>query len=188
MSDPTPQAPAEKSARQMTFAILEDGTVRADFGEGIEPISFHPATLPESLFPQALAGGFINRLRSYTSRLNGDGRTPAALHDAVAEGLSDLQKGIWAREREAGLGEISMEAEAAYRFRVKRAESRGETYDGTLESAVADFRALSDDQKAKLKALPRYQLALAEVKAERQAKAAEKLAKKVTADEEDVSF
>jgi hypothetical protein len=176
--------------RQMSFAILEDGTVRADFGTGVAPLSFHPASLPESLFPAALAGGFIGRLRAYTSRLSGDDRTPSALRTAIEKGLADLKAGIWTTEREpgSGAGEISIEAEAAYAYRVKRAESKGEVYSGTMEQAAADFAALTDDQRKQLKALPRYQLAYAEVKARRTAERAEKLAKKVSAEEDDVSF
>lgn len=180
----------KKSVRQMSFATLEDGTVRAEFGEGIDPVTFHPAKMPEALFPAALAAGFIGRLRGYTSRLIGDGRTPVALRDAIVKGLSDLNAGIWAAEREAGTGssEISMEAEAAYVYRVKRAEAKGEVYSGTLEQAAADFAALTDEQTKVLKGLPRYQLAYAEVKARRTAERAEKLAKKVIAEEEETGF
>jgi hypothetical protein len=177
-----------EKTRQMSFTVLEDGTVRADFGPGVDPLSFHPATMPEALFPSALAAGFIGRLRGYTSRLAGDARTPAALAAAIAKGIADLRAGIWAAEREPGTGEVSMEAEAAYVFRVKRAEAKGEKYEGTLAEAVAAFDALSDEQKKTLKALPRYQLALAEIKAKRQAEKAIKLAKKVSQDEEDSPF
>lgn len=184
-----PAKPAEKT-RQMSFAVLNDGTVRAEFGEGIDPLSFHPATMPEGLFPAALAAGFIGRLRGYTSRLVGEGRTPAALRAAIEKGITDLKAGIWAAEREPGegTGEISMEAEAAYVYRVKRAESKGEAYDGTLAQAVTDFDNLTEEQKKVLKALPRYQLAYAEVKAKRQAAKAEKLAKKVKDEEDEVAF
>jgi hypothetical protein len=184
----TPEKPAEKTGRQMSFAVLDDGTVRAEFGTGIDPLTFHPAKMPEPLFPAALAAGFIGRLRGYTSRLVGEGRTPEALRAAIAKGIADLQAGIWAAEREAGAGEISMEAEAAYVYRVKRAEAKGEKYDGTLEAAAEDFGNLTDEQKKVLKALPRYQLAYAEVKARRTAERAEKLAKKVEAGEDLVDF
>lgn len=186
----TPQAPAKtEKSRQMSFTVLDDGTVRADFGEGVDPLAFHPATMPESLFPPALAAGFIARLRGYTSRLVGDTRTPEGLRKAIEKGISDLKAGIWAAEREPGAGdEISMEAEAAYRYRVKRAESKNEVYTGTLADAVADFNNLTDEQKKVLKGLPRYQLAYAEVKAERQAAKMEKLAKKVKDEEEEVAF
>lgn len=175
--------------RQMSFTVLEDGTVRADFGEGVDPLSFLPATLPESLFPMAMAKGFIARLQGYTSRLSGEDRNPTNLRAAIEKGLTDLRAGIWAAEREPGQGggEISIEAEAAHMFRVKRAESKGEEYTQTLEQSAADFKALSDEQKAKLKELPRYKAAYAEVKAARQAKLAAKLAKKADG-EEDVDF
>jgi hypothetical protein len=162
----------------MTFSVLESGEVRADFGEGIEPIVFMPANLPESLFPQALAKGFITRLQGYTSRLSGEGRTPETLRAAVATGLEDLKAGKWAAERIAGESEISIEGEAAYRYRVGRAKDKGEVYSGTLADAARDYAALTDDQKKKLKAVPRFAAAYAAVKAERQTARAEMLAKK----------
>lgn len=183
------QAPEVKEkTRQMSFNTLDDGRVRAEFGEGIEPVVFMPASLPESLFPMALAAGVISRLRGYTSRLVGEGRTPEALRAAIVKGLADLNAGVWTQERESGPGEISIEAEAAFVYRQKRAEAKGETYNGTLEDAAKDFAALTDDQRKTLKALPRYQLAYAEVKARKQAERAEKLAKKVIEQEEDIPF
>jgi hypothetical protein len=177
-----------EKTRQMTFTVLEDGTVRADFGENVEPLSFLPATLPESLFPNALAKGFISRLQGYTSRLSGEDRTPGKLREAIAKGLTDLRAGIWAAERTPGAGEeISIEAEAAHVYRAKRAKAKGEEYTGTLEADAEAFSALSDEQKTKLKGLSLYKLAYAEVKAARQAAKATKLAKKVQ-DEESPDF
>ncbi len=167
--------------RQMTFSVLEDGTVRADFGEGVDPVSFHPGTMPESLFPQALAKGFITRLQGYTSRLSGDERNPAALRAAIEAGLTDLRAGKWAAEREPGTGsvEISIEAEAAHWYRV----SKNPDYAGTIAESAEAYSALTDEQKKQLKEVPRYKAAYAKVKAERQALRAEKLAKKADKDE-----
>jgi hypothetical protein len=190
MSDVQTPTPTKEKTRQMSFSVLDDGTVRAEFGEGIDPLTFHPAAMPESLFPAALAAGFIGRLRGYTSRLAGENRTPAALRVAIEKGIADLRAGTWVTEREPGEGggEISMEAEAAYRYRVKRAEAKGEKYEGTLTEAAADFAKLTAEQKKTLKALPRYQLAWAEIKAAHNAKRAEKLAKKVKDEEDEVAF
>lgn len=175
---------SETKTRQMSFTVLEDGSVRADFGEGIDPITFMPASLPETLFPQALAKGFIINLQGATSRLSGDDRTPAALRDAVAERLDGLKAGKWGVERVAGEGDISIEAEAAHVYRQDRAAAKGETFTGTLADTAADFALLSDEQKEKLKAVSGYKLAYAKVKASRAAKKAEKMAKKVTTEGE----
>lgn len=179
------QTPAPTKTRQMSFSVLDDGTVRADFGEGVDPLTFNPATLPEKLFPSALAKGFIMFLQGRTSRLAGENRTPKTLHDAVAAGLTDLRNGIWTQERQAGAGgEISIEAEAAHWFRVARAEKKGEAYTLTVEQSAEAYAALSEDQQAKLKSLPTYKAAYAKVKAERQTAKAAKLAKKAETEEE----
>lgn len=171
----------DTKTRQMTFSILDDGSIRADFGPGLDPLTFNPSTqLAEALYPQAIAGGVVNRVRSYTSRLAGDARTPAALREAVAKGFADLMAGVWERVREGAGEEISIEAEAAHVFRQKRDPS----YAGTLEDSAAAFSALTDDQKKKLKALPRYQAAYADIKAKRAAEKAAKMAKKAEASED----
>lgn len=175
----------EKKTRQMTFTVLEDGTVRADFGENVDPVSFQPASLPESLFPQALAKGFITRLQGYTSRLAGDDRTPEKLRAAIEKGLADLRAGTWAAERTPGespAGEVSIAAEAAFLYRVSRAAEKGEEYTKTLEETAEEYNALTDDQKKQLAEVPRYKAAYAKVKAARQTKKAEKLAKKAGAE------
>lgn len=166
----------DTKTRQMTFSILDDGTVRADFGPGLDPLTFAPATeLPEALFPQAIASGVVNRARSYTSRATGEDRTPAKLRDLIAKAFADLKAGVWERIREGGgADEISIEAEAAHIFRQKRDPA----YTGTLADSAAAFAVLTDDQKKTLKGLPRYQAAYAEVKAKRAAEKAAKLAAK----------
>lgn len=171
----------DTKTRQMTFSILDDGTVRADFGPGLDPLTFNPSTeLPESLFPQAIAGGVVNRARSYTSRASGDDRTPEKLRSLILAAFTDLRNGVWERIREGAGEEIAIEVEAAHVFRQKRDPS----YAGTLEESAAAFAALTDDQKKKLKALPRYQAAYADIKAKRAAEKAAKMAKKAEASED----
>jgi hypothetical protein len=187
MTEAKTPAPEQKKTRQMSFTVLEDGTVRADFGEGVDPLIYHPAQLPESTWPSLLAKGSIARLQSYTSGLQGDERTPVALRARVEKGITDLQAGILAAERIGGAGEeISIEAEAAHLYRVGKAAEKNQTYDSTLEETAAAFSALTDEQKKQLKATARFQAAYAKVKAGRQAKKAEKLGRK--ASEDDVDF
>lgn len=169
---------AETSKRHMSLSVLDNGNIRADFDAGVESIEFAPGDLPESILPAAVAEGLMSRLRSYTSRLNGAGRTPEALRKAIAQGVEDLRNGVWTRTRAEGIGEISQEAEAAHVFRQLRAAAKGETYTGTLEDDVKAFRDLGDEQKKLLKATDLYKTAMAKVKADRAAKTADKLSKK----------
>lgn len=178
----TPAATPAASTRQMSFTPLEDGTVKAEFGPGLEPLIFSPALAPEKLLPEILTEGVIARLRGYTSKLTGDDRTPAALRAQVAKGIENIfEKGLWKIEREAGEGgsAISIEAEAAWVFRTKRAAVQSKEYTETLAEAAAAFGALSDEQKAKLKAVPLYAVSYAEVKARRMAENAAKMAAKL---------
>lgn len=175
--DPAPQAPekTEEKGRQMTFTVLESGEIRADFGPGLDPLTLNPAEVPESLYSAAVAEGLMSRARGYTSKLTGDARTPAALRDVIAKAFENMKAGVWKIERVAGgSSEFSIEQEAAWMFRSKRAAAKGETFTGTLAEAAEAFTALTDDQKKTLKALPLYRLCYAEVKAQRDA---EKLAK-----------
>ena len=185
----TTEAPkkTEKAGRQMSFHVLDTGVIRADF-EGLDPLILDPSQVPEALHVAAMLEGFTSRLRGATSRLVDAERTPENLRSAVEKGMASLIAGVWKIERAAGEAEYSIEVEAAFRFRKMRAQSKGEEFTGTLEEAAANFAALSEDQKKALKALPRYQLAMAEVKAERQAAKAAKMAKKVESDEADVGF
>lgn len=171
----------ETKARQMSFTVLDDGTIRADFGPGLDPVTLNPSAVPEAILPMALAEGLINRARSYGSKLTGDARTAAALREATATAFANMLQGIWKVERTPGEGggEISQEAEAAYLFRVKRAEAKGEVYSGTMAEAAEAFAALDEAKKKQLKAVPLYQIALLEVKAKRNAAKSAKLAKKV---------
>jgi hypothetical protein len=177
-----------KKTRQMTFAILESGAVRAEFGEGIDPITFNPPELPEAIFPQAVTAGVIARLRSYTSGLIGEDRTPAKLHDAIARGLADLMRGIWAAERVSATTEYTVEAEAAHLYRAKRAEKAGKEFTVTLAESAADFEALSDEQRKDLKARALYRLCYQEVKESRAAKTRAKLEKKADKEAGDFDF
>lgn len=182
-------APAKEKTRQMSFTVLEDGTIRADFGPELEPLTLNPGDVPETIYTAAVTEGLISRARGYTSKLTDSDRTPAALREAIAKAFTALLAGTWKIERAAGAGEeFSLEVQAAHVFREMRAKAKGETYTGTLAEAAENFGALSDDQKKALKALPRYQLALAQVKADHAAKKAEKLAKKVEASEDDTGF
>lgn len=183
----TVAAPAK--TRQMSFSVLDDGTIRADFGAELEPLTLNPGDVPETIYTAAVTEGLISRARGYTSKLTDEDRTPAALRDAIAKAFTALLAGTWKIERAAGAGEeFSLEIQAAHLFRKMRAEAKNEEFTGTLAQAAENFAALSDDQKKALKALPRYQLALAQVKAEHAAKKAEKLAAKVNASEEDDAF
>lgn len=186
----TPETkPEAKTSRQMSFSVLEDGTIRADFGPELEPLTLNPGDVPETIYTAAVTEGLISRARGYTSKLTDSDRTPAALREAVAKAFTALLAGTWKIERAAGAGEeFSLEVQAAHVFRAMRAKAKGEEYTGTLAEAAENFAALSDEQKKALKALPRYQLALAQVKAEHAAKKAEKLAKKVSESEEDGAF
>lgn len=191
----TTQAPAPVvSSRGMSFTTLDDGRIRADFPK-LEPIYITPGELPEELMPLAVDAGLKDRLRGYTNKLSGDARTPEALRALVAIGVENLQKGIWALERGQGpSGEVSMEAEAAYLFRknrhdalVAKGEASGE-YPGTLEDDAAQFNALDDEKKKRLKGNLAFQKALEQVKMDRAQKRAAKLAEKAPAPTEGVDF
>jgi hypothetical protein len=173
----------------MSFTVLDTGDIRADFGEGIEPFTFNPATMPETLFPTAVAKGVIANLSGATAKLTGDDRNGANLRKAVVGRWDLLKSGIWGAPRGEGAGEeVSMEAEAAHVFRIKRGEKKGQPYTGTLDQSAADFAALSDEQTAKLKDTPLYKLAYAEVKAARSAAKLAKLQKKAAEAGDDGDF
>jgi len=173
------------NVRQMSFSLLDDGNIRADF-DGQEPLFLNPAQLPENITSAAVTEGVISRARGYTSKLAGDSRTPEALRAAVEKGFAALLAGVWKIERTAGEGsDYTIEQEAAHLFRQLRAKAKGEEYTGTLAEAAAQFATLTDEQKKQLKALPRYQQAYAEIKARVAAEKAAKLAKKADADEDD---
>jgi len=185
-STDSPSTDAPAKTRQMSFEVLESGEIRADFGKGLEPLLLNPALVPEHIIAAAVTEGLISRTRGYTSKLSADDRTPEALRAAVEKGFAALLAGTWKIERVAGgSADYPLEVEAAHRFRKMRAESKGEEFTSTIEEAAVNFAALTDDQKKTLKALPRYQLALAEVKAERQAEKAAAMAKKIAESGED---
>ena len=175
----------KKKVRQMTFAVLESGEIRADFGEGIEPLILNPALVPESIQAAAVTEGLISRTRGYTSKLTDKDRTPESLRVAVAKGFENLLAGIWKIERigVTGAVEFSAEIEAAFVFRQMRAKAKNETFTGTMVEAAEAFSALSDEDKKTLKALPRYQLAFAEVKVRRQQEKTAALLAKIEKDE-----
>lgn len=195
----TPETPKEgekpaeaKKTRQMTFTVGEDGKIRADFGEGLDPLYLSPSDIPETIQADALAEGLISRARGYTSKLVDKDRTPEALRLAVNKGFENLLKGIWKIERAPGEGtpDYSIEVEAAYLFRQMRVKAQNKPIEeaGTIEAAAESFAKLTDEEKKKLKALPRYQLAMAEVKSKRAAAKLEAMAKKLEEDKDGDGF
>jgi hypothetical protein len=171
--------------RQMSFSVLDSGEIRAEFGEGIEPLTLNPADVPEHVLAAATVEGLIARSRGYTSKLEGDGRTPAALREATAKAFENLLAGVWKIERGGtGQSEYSIEVEAAWLFRKKRAEKKGETFTGTVAEAAEGFAKLTDDQKKELKAVALYRVCFAEIKAQRDAIKLAKLVKEAEADED----
>jgi hypothetical protein len=184
-----PAAKPEKK-RQMTFTVKDDGAIRAEFGEGVEPVEMSPTSLPEALAAAALTEGVISRLRGYTSKLTDKDRTPEALRAAVAKGVENLLKGIWKIERAPGEGtpDYSIEVEAAHLFKTMRAAAKGEQFTATIAETADAFNALDDEQKKKLKALSKYQLAYAEVKAARAAAKLEKMKKDADEEGDEVGF
>lgn len=188
---PAPALAEPKKVRQMSFNILESGEVHAEFGEGVDPLRFNPSALPETIFPQAVTAGVISMLRSYTSRLADADRNPVNLRKMIAAGLEDLQAGRWGRGRAGGgVAEFSLEGEAAHLWRTLafREANPGEDYPGTLEKDAADYAALPAEKQAKLKATPRWALALAQAKADRAARKAAKMAAAKQEASEEVDF
>ena len=192
-----------EKTRQMSFQPLEDGSIKADFGEGVEAFTFTPAAAPESLFPQIIAKGVMAFLQGRTSKLQGDDRTPETLRTAIVKGWEDLMAGVWVRERAPGApAEESIEVEAAHLYRVKRGEKSGTPYTGTLQDTAAAWEALTDAQRemlkgrsadkekglAAIKANALYASCYAEVKAARAKARAEKLAKKAGSGDEEAVF
>lgn len=200
------------SKRQMSFTLGEDGVIRAEFGEGIEPLSLNVAEVPEAIYALAVGEGIISRLRGYTSKLTEQTRTPENLRTAISKGMENILAGTWKVERVSATGETEypIEVEAAYLFKVKRyekalAKAKADGIDytgampGTIEEAAAAYKTLTEDtetvsvdgkkvktlgQKSQLKALPLYQLAYAEVKQRRNAEKLAKLAAAVEKDED----
>lgn len=183
----TPAVAEKPKTRQMSFTVLENGHIMAEFGEGVEKLHLDPGKIPESMQSAAMAEGLISRARGYTSRLTDAERTPQALHVAIAKAFANLLAGVWKAERATGEAEYSIEVEAAFLFRQMRAKAKNEPFEGTLAEAAEGWAKLSDEQKKQLKALSKYQLALAEIKAKR---AAEKLtAQRAKAEKEpDIGF
>lgn len=179
----------EKKGRQMSFTVLDDGRIQASFGEGVDPLHLNPSEVPEATQLAAITEGLIARSRSYTSKLIDADRTPEALRVVIEKAFSNLKAGIWKVERVAGAGEAyTIEVQAALLFRQKRAASKGETCADTLADTAANWATLTDEQKAQVKALPRYQQSLAEIKATLAAERAAKLAKKADQAEENSPF
>jgi hypothetical protein len=185
---PVVTAPAK--VRQMAFTILEDGTIQATFGDNVAPATLNPSAVPEAVQLAAIAEGLISRTRSYIGRLEGNDRTPEKMREQCLIGFNNLLQGTWKLERGQGGGstEYTIEVRAALLFRQLKAKAKGEDCADTLETVAGMWAGFTDDQKKQVKALPRYQQALATVKAEAAAAKAEKLAKKADADEADSPF
>lgn len=186
----SPEAPEkETSKRQMSFSVLDDGTIRADFGPGLDPLTLNPGAVPETIIAAATTEGLIARARGYTSKLEGDSRTPASLREAIAKAFTNLLAGVWKIERAPGSGgEYTIEVEAALVFRQMRAASKGETCADTIEQVAAHWETLTDDQRKQVKDLPRYKAAFAQVKAARQAEKAKALMAEADKAEENAPF
>jgi hypothetical protein len=175
----------ETRKRQMSFHVAENGDVIASFeGDGIDPIVLSLDSVPESIKIAAITEGLISRARSYCGKV--ETRTPENLRVAVAQAFANLQSGIWKIEREStGITVYPIEVVAAFEFRKGKALAAGKEFTDTLESVAALWDGLTDEQKAQVKALPRYKAAYAAEKAARAVAKAEKLAKKADADEQD---
>lgn len=192
----------EGSKRQMSFSVLDDGTIKATFGENVEPVSLNPSEVPEATQLAAITEGLISRARGYTSKLQDKDRTPENLRAAIVKAFENLRAGVWKVERVAGDGtpEYTVEVEAAFVFRQLRAAAKGEEYTGTIAEVAAEWEQLTEDvkdstgkvieqgQRSKVKALPRYQQALAQVKARRAQEKAARLAKKADDEEAEAGF
>lgn len=194
MSD-TQEAAVTESAkaprtRKMHFYVLDDGTIQAQFGEGVEPVSLDPNAIPEQVRADAVTEGLISRLRSYASRFTDAERTPENLRSAIEKGVSNILSGTWKLERGDGnpAETYTIEQEAAYLFRKRKAEGQGAAFDETIAETAELWKGLTDDQRKQVKDLPRFQACLAEVKAERQARKAERLAAKAQEQESEVDF
>jgi len=176
--------PETTTKRQMSFTVLEDGSIRAEFGEGIDPLFLNPAMVPETIMAAAVTEGLIARARGYGSKLEGAARTPSALREVTAKAFENLLAGVWKIERTGtGSAEYTIEVEAAHLFRIMRGKAAGTEYTGTLAESAENFAKLTEDQKKQIKALPRFQLALAEVKEKRAAEKRAKLEAAVISDE-----
>ena len=135
------------------------------------PSSPSPA-LARLLASTADAVSAVRAGRSLTEALT---RTPAALREVITKAFDNMRQGIWKIERGPGAAEFSIEQEAAWMFRAKRAEAKGEKFEGTLAEAAEAFSALLDEQKKTLKGLALFKLCYAEVKARRDAEKLDKL-------------
>ena len=187
MSDPnTPNETESTKTRQMSFHILDDGTIRADFGGDVESLTLPLSDVPEALKISAIADGVISRARGYASKLAEDERTPQNLAKQIALAFANIRAGIWKAPRAtSAVKEFSIEIEAAWLFRKMKAETRGEAFSDTLESVSTLWESLTDEQRKQVKDLPRYKAAFAQVKAQRQAEKARKLLRKAETDEAD---
>lgn len=195
--------------KQMSLSYLtETGQVMATFVDNSEPLYIGIDEVPEDSRIKALVGGIMANLRGATSKLEGENRTPANLRTAIAQRMTDIRAGQWTTERAPGeAGEsYTIEQEAAWLFRKLKAEAANKEFTETLAEVAELWDSLTDDpkgadgkplkdengkvilgQKGQVKATPRYQQALAQIKARRAAEKAEKMAKKAAA-AEDVDF
>lgn len=184
----TPETETESTkTRQMSFHILDDGTIRADFiGGEVPSLTLPLSEVPEALKISAIADGVISRARGYASKLTEDARTPQNLAKQIALAFANIRAGIWKAPRATTtVTEYPIEVESAWLFRKMKAETRGEAFTENMGSVFTLWEGLTDEQRKQVKDLPRYKAAFAQVKAQRQAAKAEKLLRKAEADEAD---
>ena len=175
--------------KQMSFSVLDDGRIMATFGPNLDPVYLGVNEVPEESQIKAIVEGLISRLRGFTSALEGDDRTPENLRTAVIKGADFLRSGGWKVERASGEGvqSFTQEIRAAHLFRKMKADAAGKEFSESLADVSALWEGLSEEQQKLVKATPRYQQALATIKAEDAAKRAAKMAKKAETSE-DVDF
>ena len=96
----TPETETESpKTRQMSFHILDDGTIRADFVGDVESLTLPLSEVPEALKISAIADGVISRARGYASKLTEDERTPQNLAKQIALAFANIRAGIWKAPR-----------------------------------------------------------------------------------------
>lgn len=189
MSDTTPAATPETKKHQMRFVVLDDGTIQAQFGEGIDPVSLDPADVPEKVQLAAITEGLIARARAILGRLDGENRTRENLATATAEAFAAFRSGEWKTERvSTATATYTIEEEAAHEYRLLKAQSKGEVLSATLAETAEFWASLTEDQQKQVKATARFAQARAIVNARRAEAKIAKAAKKAAKQDDDDLF
>ena len=184
----TPEAKTDEAKRSMHFVVLENGTIEAQF-PGLDPLRLDPADVPELTQMAAITEGLISRSRAYTGGISGDERTPKLMRECIEKAFANLRAGVWKVERAGAAASYTIEEEAALLFRQLRAAAKGEECTDTQAQVAEEWNKLTEEQIKTVKATPRFQQALAQVKAARAAAKAAKASKKAEAeDAEDSPF